>query len=110
MLSSLYRYGSIAYIGGGFGKSIHNTLEAAVYGIPVVFGPRFEKFNEAKGLIGAGGGFGVNSEEELRSKLGELLNDNSRLAIAGKKAGEYVAANTGATEKILLRIAEFLNH
>jgi 3-deoxy-D-manno-octulosonic-acid transferase len=101
MLSSLYRYGNIAYIGGGFGKSIHNTLEAAVYGIPVVFGPRFEKFNEAKGLISAGGGFGVQDEPELKTVFQKLLSDKAVREDAGMKAGEFVKGNTGATEIIL---------
>lgn len=103
MLSSLYRYGKLAYIGGGFGKSIHNTLEAAVYGIPVVFGPRFEKFNEAKGLIACGGGFGVFSGNELAEKMNKLLTNEIFLQEAGKKAGAFVSENTGATPKILGR-------
>lgn len=101
MLSSLYRYGSIAYIGGGFGKSIHNTLEAAVYGIPVVFGPMYQKFNEALGLIACKGGFGVHSPRELQSIIDDLLSNKSRRTSAGKLAGAYVKSNTGATEKIL---------
>lgn len=101
MLSSLYRYGSVAYIGGGFGKSIHNTLEAAVYGIPVVFGPAYGKFNEALGLIDCHGGFGVHSKDELETIIDSLLSDDNRRVAAGKNAGEYVTKNTGATEKIL---------
>jgi 3-deoxy-D-manno-octulosonic-acid transferase len=109
MLSSLYAYGKIAYIGGGFGKSIHNVLEAAVYGIPVVFGPRFEKFNEAKGLISAGGGFGVQSEEELKGALSELMTDEKKRAAAGNIAGKFVSENTGATKIILEKTTAFLN-
>lgn len=104
MLSSLYRYGNIAYIGGGFGKSIHNTLEAAVYGIPVVFGPMYGKFNEALELIGCKGGFGVHSPEELQKMLDLLLTDEGYRKHAGIAAGEYVKSNTGATEKILSRL------
>ncbi|HLG02529.1 MAG TPA: glycosyltransferase N-terminal domain-containing protein [Bacteroidia bacterium] len=110
MLSSLYRYGRIAYIGGGFGRSIHNTLEAAVYGIPVIFGPRFEKFNEAKGLIARGGGFSVSTGEELNTVLNTLMRDEKRMSEAGKKAGEYVIQNKGATEKILAKAASAFNH
>jgi 3-deoxy-D-manno-octulosonic-acid transferase len=101
MLSSLYRYGSVAYIGGGFGKSIHNTLEAAVYSIPVVFGPAFGKFNEAIELIESGGGYGVQSAAELKNILDKLLQNEVLRADAGASAGSYVRSNTGATEKIL---------
>ena len=101
MLSSLYRYGNVAYIGGGFGKSIHNTLEAAVYGIPVVFGPMYQKFNEALGLIDCKGGFGVHDANELQTVLNELLNNEAYRKTAGERAGEFVRSNTGATQKIL---------
>jgi 3-deoxy-D-manno-octulosonic-acid transferase len=101
MLSALYRYGSVAYIGGGFGKSIHNTLEAAVYSIPVVFGPAFGKFNEAIELIESGGGYGVQSPVELKNILDKLLQIEALRNEAGTKAGNYVNANKGATEKIL---------
>lgn len=101
MLSSLYRYGTVAYIGGGFGKSIHNTLEAAVYGIPVVFGPAYGKFNEALGLIKCKGGFGVHTAEELQKTLNHLLTDSNERAAAGRNAGNFVKENTGATEIVL---------
>jgi len=101
MLSSLYRYGSVAFIGGGFGKSIHNTLEAAVYGIPVIFGPKYGKFNEALGLIDCKGGFGVHSSAELASTLDHLLNDEDFRITSGKFAGEFVNLKTGATKIIL---------
>ena len=104
MLSSLYRYGSIAYIGGGFGKSIHNTLEAAVYGIPVVFGPAYGKFNEALELMECKGGFGVHNKQELETAIDSLLTDDNRRIAAGRNAGEYVKLNLGATEKILGKI------
>lgn len=104
MLSSLYRYGSVAYIGGGFGKSIHNTLEAAVYGIPVVFGPMYEKFNEALGLIDCRGGFGVHSQKELEIAIDSLLTDENHRAIAGRNAGGFVQLNVGATEKIIAKL------
>jgi 3-deoxy-D-manno-octulosonic-acid transferase len=104
MLSSLYRYGSVAYIGGGFGKSIHNTLEAAVYGMPVVFGPAFEKFNEAKELIRCGGGFGVKNREELKNSLSLLLDNAEKRSDAAAKAGNFVRGNTGASKLILLGV------
>ncbi|HEU4718533.1 MAG TPA: glycosyltransferase N-terminal domain-containing protein [Bacteroidia bacterium] len=101
MLSSLYRYGKIAYIGGGFGAGIHNTLEAAVYGIPVLFGPNYEKFSEAKILLARGGGFSFSSAAEIKTRLDALMNDETARAAAGKNAGIFVQENKGATEKIL---------
>jgi 3-deoxy-D-manno-octulosonic-acid transferase len=98
MLSALYRFGQIAYIGGGFGKSIHNTLEAAVYGIPVLFGPEHKKFNEALGLIHCGGGIAVNSGNELKAILGQYISDEQLRNSAGKKAGDFVQLNLGATQ------------
>jgi len=96
ILSSIYRYANVAYIGGGFGVGIHNTLEAAVYGIPVVFGPNYMKFREARELIAVGGAFSISDYSFLETKIDLLLKDNE----AGKIAGEYVKQNTGATEKI----------
>jgi 3-deoxy-D-manno-octulosonic-acid transferase len=100
MLSSLYQYGSIAYIGGGFGKGIHNILEAAVFGMPVVFGPQYFRFREAKELIENGGAFTVKSKEELQSTLDILLYDRARWNIASLKARQYIDANIGATRLI----------
>jgi 3-deoxy-D-manno-octulosonic-acid transferase len=104
MLSSLYRYGSMAYVGGGFGKGIHNTLEAAVFGIPVFFGPNFKKFNEAKELIACGGAYSVNNADDLIKHVNlYLVNENDRQA-HGKAAGNYVRSNAGVTNKILKTI------
>ena len=101
MLSSLYRYGSMAYVGGGFGKGIHNTLEAAVFGVPVFFGPNYEKFNEAKELIACGGGYSLSNASALLVTVKTFLeNENERIR-HGKAAGEYVRSNAGATEKVL---------
>ena len=97
ILSSIYRYANVAYIGGGFGVGIHNTLEAAVYGIPVVFGPNYMKFREARELIAVGGAFSITNYSILETQFDRLLTDNE----AGKIAGEYVKQNTGATEKII---------
>ena len=77
LLSSIYRYGEIAYIGGGFGVGIHNTLEAAVYGIPVIFGPKYQNFQEAVGLIEAGGAYSIKNREELYGLLDRLLADET---------------------------------
>jgi 3-deoxy-D-manno-octulosonic-acid transferase len=99
MLSSLYRYGKVAYIGGGFGKGIHNILEAAAYGIPVIFGPRYNKFREACELVRLGGAFPVKQEEDLAAIM-ERLADAGTYTHASRIAGNYVSENTGATQKI----------
>ena len=101
LLSSIYRYGHVAYIGGGFGKGIHNTLEAAVYGIPVVFGPKYQKFKEAKNLIDCGGGVSVDNETSFTNYMINLISDPEQKKRAGKIAGEFVHNNAGATERIL---------
>ena len=100
ILSSLYRYGRVAYVGGGFGAGIHNTLEAAVWGIPVVWGPNYHKFNEAEGLAACGGGCAVASYRQMEDALNRLLTDSA----AGASAGEYVRSKTGATDKILAEL------
>jgi len=102
ILSSIYRYANVTYIGGGFGVGIHNTLEAAVYGVPVVFGTNYQKFREARELIAIGGAFSVSNYVTLEAQLDLLLKDNS----AGKIAGEYVKSNTGATEMILKQLEQ----
>jgi 3-deoxy-D-manno-octulosonic-acid transferase len=101
LLSSIYRYANVAYIGGGFGVGIHNSLEAAVYGIPVVFGPNYQKFREARELITVGGAFSISNYVALEAQFDRLLKDNQ----AGKIAGEYVKNNTGATERIIKEIS-----
>ncbi|MFA6581647.1 MAG: glycosyltransferase N-terminal domain-containing protein [Paludibacter sp.] len=100
VLSSIYRYANVAYIGGGFGVGIHNTLEAAVYGVPVVFGTNYKKFREARELIAIGGAFSISNYVVLEAQFDRLLKDEK----AGKIAGEYVRNNTGATELILKEI------
>lgn len=99
-LSSLYRYASVAYIGGGFGAGIHNINEAAVYGIPVVFGPNYQKFKEARDLIALGGAFSVNDTTSTGDIFDRLLNDTRYRAAAGETAGKYIADNIGATDRI----------
>ena len=102
ILSSIYRYANVAYIGGGFGVGIHNTLEAAVWHVPVVFGPNFQRFREARELISVGGAFAISNYTLLETQLNRLLKDEQ----AGKMAGEYVKNNTGATQLILNKLAQ----
>lgn len=100
ILSSLYRYGSIAYVGGGFGSGIHNVPEAAVYGIPVIFGPRHEKFREAVELNACGGGFAISNAQQCHAVLDTLLSDPNALKLAGDASSHYIASHTGATQRI----------
>ena len=107
MLSTLYRYADIAYVGGGFGSDgIHNTLEAAVYGKPVLFGPVYEKFAEARGLVETGGAFSINNALELEKKLDSLFKDDTARATASYAARQYVYQMRGATKNILYYIEE----
>ena len=107
ILSVIYRYADAAYIGCGFDNGIHNTLEAAVYGIPVTFGAKYEKFEEAKELIAAGGAKPVNNAEELYALLKVWLNsDNLERKRQGEICAEYVKRNSGITEKILAKILD----
>jgi 3-deoxy-D-manno-octulosonic-acid transferase len=100
-LSSLYRYGDMAYVGGGFGAGIHNTLEAAVYGIPVFFGPNYFRFREARELVACGGAFPVEDQAQLETRLTKLVASDHVLTQFGKAASHYVHQNTGATERVL---------
>ena len=104
LLSSLYRYGQIAYIGGGFGAGIHNTLEAAVYGMPVLFGPRFQKFKEAKDLIAVGGAFTFDNAPAFTSRMDTLLSTPEALQQSSQAAGHFVQSHGGATTTILQEI------
>ena len=104
LLSSIYRYGEISYIGGGFGVGIHNVLEAAVYGIPVIFGPNNKKFREAQHLLANKGGFEINGYEDFEQLMNKFLRDEVYLKQSGKAAGDYVKGNAGAMEKIMKRV------
>jgi 3-deoxy-D-manno-octulosonic-acid transferase len=101
LLSSVYKYGQIAYIGGGFGVGIHNVLEAAVYDIPVVFGPNFKKFREAQQLFEQGGGYSVSDYQSFRGLMDEFLQYDSTRIAAGKHAGDYVRANSGVVNRVM---------
>ena len=104
LLSSMYNYGDVAYIGGGFGVGIHNTLEAAVWNMPVIFGPNNKKFQEAQGLLKSGGGFEINTYEDFSGLMSSLMNDENFLKQAGDKAGAFVAHLAGATDKVLANV------
>ena len=104
LLSSIYRYGDLAYIGGGFGAGIHNVLEAAVYGIPVIFGPKYQKFKEARDLLKVGGAFSITDEKTFESKMEELSTYRDLLEAAGAAAGDFVKSNIGATNRIIASI------
>ena len=102
MLSKLYRYADVAYVGGGFGsEGVHNVLEAAVYGKPVIFGPVYEKFMEAKGLVQCGGAISVSGPLQLESTLNRLFNDDDALYKSSMAAKNFVYNNRGATKKII---------
>lgn len=100
LLSSIYRYGTVAYVGGGFGVGIHNVLEAAVYGIPVFFGPNNYKFQEAQQLKACGGGIEISSRVEFEEKMAAMNNDSAVIEKAGDAAGKYVSQNAGASARI----------
>ena len=100
LLSSIYHYGSVAYVGGGFGVGIHNLLEAAVWDVPVFFGPNNQKFQEAQGLKKSGG-FEINNYEEFAAQMDRFAADPTYLKAQGQKAGQFVQSLAGATEEVL---------
>lgn len=100
MLSALYAYANIAYVGGGFGEGIHNTLEAATYGVPVIFGPNYQKFEEAKDLIDRSAGFSIKDAHGLIEIVQSLMDTPERLE-AGRRAASYVELQAGASQKII---------
>ncbi len=100
LLSSIYRYADVTYVGGGFGVGIHNVLEAAVWGKPVIFGPNNKNFQEAQGLLKAGGGFEISNYDDFVSVM-RNLDDDKALEQSRKSAGEYVESLAGATERIM---------
>jgi 3-deoxy-D-manno-octulosonic-acid transferase len=104
MLSSLYQYGKLAYIGGGFGVGIHNTLEAAAFGLPVIFGPNYDKFQEAKDLINIGAAKSIATADELILAFESFIDNENAAALAKN----YVAEKKGATGVILKYITPFL--
>ncbi|MGQ1787836.1 MULTISPECIES: 3-deoxy-D-manno-octulosonic acid transferase [unclassified Saccharicrinis] len=101
MLSSMYRYGDVAYIGGGFGSGIHNTIEASTFGLPVVFGPNYKKYKEACDLIHLGAGFAVSGSSEFVKVMDRLFNDKKHLLNSSEASVNYVNKMRGATEIIV---------
>jgi len=101
LLSSAYSYGTIAWVGGGFGKGIHNILEAAVYGQPVLFGPAWKKFREAGELIEYGGAFSVNNDQDALTLIDKLLMEEQFLKNSSDASKSYVNSHAGSTERIL---------
>ena len=104
LLSSIYHYGNVAYVGGGFGVGIHNLLEAAVWDVPVFFGPNNQKFQEAQGLK-TSGGFEISSYEDFAAQMDRFAADDAYLQEQGQKAGHFVKCQSGATQKVLSSVA-----
>ncbi len=104
ILSSVYRYGDVAYIGGGFGVGIHNILEPATFGLPVIFGPNYKKFKEAADLIILGGAFSVDNSKQFEDVMSELLDGHERLNSAAAVCEKYIEKNVGATNLILKKV------
>ncbi|MBI4946702.1 MAG: 3-deoxy-D-manno-octulosonic acid transferase [Bacteroidetes bacterium] len=104
MLSNLYQYADIAYIGGGFGSGIHNILEAVAFGVPVIFGPKHHKFPEANEIIAQGGGFCISNDNDLKKTMELLLSDEKILKMASMTCRNFVGQRKGATEKILANL------
>lgn len=100
LLSSIYHYGDVAYVGGGFGAGIHNVLEAAVWGLPVVFGPNNKRFAEAQGLLASGGGFEIDNYEKFALIMDRFCSDKDFLQNSGNAAGSFVKQLSGATNKV----------
>ena len=100
LLSAVYKYADLAFVGGGFGRGVHSVLEAAVYGIPVLFGPNNRKFQEAQKLKACGGGIEIVGFNDIRDVMDRFASDAAFLKAAGDAAGAYVAGNAGASAKI----------
>lgn len=104
LLSSIYRHGNIAYIGGGFGVGIHNILEAATFGLPLIFGPNYKKFKEAVDLTSEGGAISISNSNELLNTLNNLIREKNELEKASVICRKYVAKNVGSTKHIIKKV------
>ncbi len=107
-LSSIYQYGTVAFIGGGFTNGIHNILEPTVYGLPVLFGPNYKKFNEAFEVIDLNVGFVISNSTELTKQLAVFIEDDKMLSTTSRLAKIYVLNNSGATQKIVTELRKYL--
>ena len=101
LLSSIYHYADVTYVGGGFGVGIHNTLEAAVWDVPVIFGPNNERFQEAQGLKACGGGYEITGADDFRRIMQRFIDTPQTIAESGRQSGAFVQQMTGATKKVL---------
>ena len=101
LLSSIYRYADVTYVGGGFGVGIHNTLEAAVWDVPVIFGPNNQRFQEAQGLKACGGGQEIHSADDFQRIMQHFIKEPASMKEAGRQSGQFVEQMTGATRKSL---------
>ncbi len=108
LLSRIYHYGQIAYIGGGFGVGIHNTLEAAVYGMPVIFGPNYQRFREAYDLIAVKASESIKDARELTDLVGSFIDDSDKLRAYSEAARNYVSQRTGATGIVMKYLEEYI--
>ena len=108
LLLRLYQYAALAYVGGGFGVGIHNTLEPAAFGVGVVFGPNYQRFREAVALVATAAALPVDSVDKIPRLLLALMANPEQLASMGKAAAHYVQMHTGATERILGVVEETL--
>ena len=104
LLSSIYQYGEVAYVGGGFGVGIHNVLEAAVWDMPVIFGPNNKRFQEAQGLLAAKGGFEVDGPDAFQETMDHLASDQQLLDNVSSAAGTFVKGQAGATDKVMAAV------
>lgn len=109
MLANLYQYASVAYIGGGFGKGIHNILEAATFGMPVIFGPNYAKITEATDMVSYGCAFSVSNERELWEVCLKLLGNYNTLKETSDIARNYISMKRGATQTIVIFLNAILN-
>ena len=110
LLSSIYKYGDVAYVGGGFGVGIHNLPEAAVWNLPVIFGPNHQKFQEANELKACGGGIAIEGKEDFHRVMDTFLASEDDMKRAADAAGHYVSSHSGATEKLLKLLREKNGH
>ena len=110
LLSSIYKYGDVAYVGGGFGVGIHNLPEAAVWNLPVIFGPNHQKFQEANELKACGGGIAIEGKEDFHRVMDAFLASEDDMKRAADAAGHYVSSHSGATEKLLKLLREKNGH